>query len=686
MRRLAGRLLTLTLALCTAACGEKSPTEIVLELRTDIAVPTEMNRLRLRVSMAGQPTFFDETYELGTGAAQINLPGRVTLVPRAGTTPTVAVQADGLLDDRLVVSRRAVLPFVKDQSLLLAIELASVCVATRVRGCDDGSTCVNGACTSDQVDPARLPRLSPDSPPPPDAAPAPAPDAAPPASPDAALAPDAGTPAPDAPAPAPDLAAPPRDAPPAPPSPDTAGPPPPDATTKKPDGERCGAGTECQSGFCADGLCCNSSCEGLCRACNVPGQLGTCALFSSGEDPGSECGDDGVASCQRDGFCDGAGACRLYGAGKVCFPAGCAGATQTLDSTCDGRGRCLSGGTKSCAPYVCGPAGACKTSCAGPSDCLPPLACLNGVCAGAAENCGNDIDDDGDGRPDCADPDCQSAGHFCAPARPPGWVGPMAFVEGKFDTAQACAAPYSVTSFSGKSGLTCAPPVCAACTCGAPEAVTCLPPYLGWNADATCFGLPFEGRTDYTCTPTQQPFEPVGVDIGASLALNGRCAPGGGGATRGPGTWDAKGLGCEPAPLGQGGCAPAQVCAPRLPPGFEARLCIHASGDLPCPAPYTGSRRVYHDAFMDDRHCTTCGCGAPDGVSCGGTVSFFADKGCSTRPEQMVPVPSKSCVNVEKAHAGTQYSPAFSGGSCPASGGAPSGGCKPQLPTTVCCL
>ena len=30
----------------------------------------------------------------------------------------------------------------------------------------------------------------------------------------------------------------------------------------KPNGQLCGAGTECTSGFCKDGVCCNNACDG----------------------------------------------------------------------------------------------------------------------------------------------------------------------------------------------------------------------------------------------------------------------------------------------------------------------------------------------------------------------------------------------------------------------------------------
>ncbi|MBI4516037.1 MAG: hypothetical protein HY699_09515 [Deltaproteobacteria bacterium] len=42
------------------------------------------------------------------------------------------------------------------------------------------------------------------------------------------------------------------------------------------DGDPCSDPAQCASGFCADGVCCNSSCGGLRQQCDVAGQEGTC--------------------------------------------------------------------------------------------------------------------------------------------------------------------------------------------------------------------------------------------------------------------------------------------------------------------------------------------------------------------------------------------------------------------------
>ena len=57
------------------------------------------------------------------------------------------------------------------------------------------------------------------------------------------------------------------------------------------------------SGWCVDGVCCESACEDRCHACNLDGSAGSCAPLDRGVDPSLECAGAEV--------CDGAGGCVL---------------------------------------------------------------------------------------------------------------------------------------------------------------------------------------------------------------------------------------------------------------------------------------------------------------------------------------------------------------------------------------
>jgi len=99
---------------------------------------------------------------------------------------------------------------------------------------------------------------------------------------------------------------------------------------KKGLGIDCNAGSQCASGLCTDGVCCNSTCGQLCSSCNLAGHEGTCTTVPSGQDPKNQCTADPAGSCGHDGTCDGAGACRFQGPGTICGPAQCSGNTLTL--------------------------------------------------------------------------------------------------------------------------------------------------------------------------------------------------------------------------------------------------------------------------------------------------------------------------------------------------------------------
>ncbi len=144
-------------------------------------------------------------------------------------------------------------------------------------------------------------------------------------------------------------------------------------------GRPCAEGSQCGSGQCVDGVCCASACPGACQACNVEGSAGTCMPVPAGQDPDNECAEDPPAGCQRDGACDGSGGCRLYPAGVECQPGRCEGATEYAARTCDGKGICRAGSSKSCAPNVC-TGNSCGARCTQQSDCQTGFYCAAGTC------------------------------------------------------------------------------------------------------------------------------------------------------------------------------------------------------------------------------------------------------------------------------------------------------------------
>ena len=87
-------------------------------------------------------------------------------------------------------------------------------------------------------------------------------------------------------------------------------------------GATCTAGSQCTSGNCIDGYCCDTACAGLCQACSAAkkgaGVNGVCGNVAGNSDPDAECADQGPNSCGTNGSCNGSGACTLYTNGTVC--------------------------------------------------------------------------------------------------------------------------------------------------------------------------------------------------------------------------------------------------------------------------------------------------------------------------------------------------------------------------------
>jgi uncharacterized membrane protein len=86
---------------------------------------------------------------------------------------------------------------------------------------------------------------------------------------------------------------------------------------------RCTTGADCASGFCSEGVCCNTACTDQCSSCRLPGSFGTCSPKPNGE------------ICSDDNRCTQADTCQ-NGACVPGSPVTCAALDQChLDGTCD---------------------------------------------------------------------------------------------------------------------------------------------------------------------------------------------------------------------------------------------------------------------------------------------------------------------------------------------------------------
>jgi hypothetical protein len=176
------------------------------------------------------------------------------------------------------------------------------------------------------------------------------------------------------------------------------------------DGVPCSAGSDCDNGFCVDGVCCSEACTDVCASCSspaLPNSLGLCAAYPVGQDPDMECGggsgadggtpdggaadapvisppDGGVVTMPTvcAGSCDGMRGCSYPMVGTTCGKTFCNSHRDVASFTCDGRGSCQIG-FSACTDFACNPAtAACRTSCSAPAECLTA-----DYCNGATNQC-----------------------------------------------------------------------------------------------------------------------------------------------------------------------------------------------------------------------------------------------------------------------------------------------------------
>jgi hypothetical protein len=146
-------------------------------------------------------------------------------------------------------------------------------------------------------------------------------------------------------------------------------------------GAACTDNGDCRSGFCSDGFCCTEKCDGTCVTCGKAGSEGRCTLALAGSNPHSSCVDEGVASCGKNGVCDGAGSCQTYPVGTTCADARCQVQQVMLASRCTAAGVCMPGTQQPCYPFLCEDNGTkCRTSCVDNSMCANGITCAQGVC------------------------------------------------------------------------------------------------------------------------------------------------------------------------------------------------------------------------------------------------------------------------------------------------------------------
>ena len=167
-------------------------------------------------------------------------------------------------------------------------------------------------------------------------------------------------------------------------------------------GSACTVGQECQTNFCADGVCCNGACGATCQACTAAkkgtGADGLCGNIAVGQDPDNEC--LGLLACSggacQPPFANGT-ACNAgvecnsgFCVDSVCCNSACNGVDCEACDVTDNVGVCspvLAGDDpdNDCnagdPELFCNGAGACGLGAAG-APCLNNAGCASNNCLG----------------------------------------------------------------------------------------------------------------------------------------------------------------------------------------------------------------------------------------------------------------------------------------------------------------
>ncbi len=165
----------------------------------------------------------------------------------------------------------------------------------------------------------------------------------------------------------------------------------------------CTFDAECASGFCSDNVCCDRRCNGKCEGCTTTrktnGVDGVCGAVPPGHDSkglcfalqGQACSD---ASQCATGFCTEGICCdsACKGTCLSCTQAGHVGACTAIsegacDVACDGDHTLKKVGSPDvdCAPFKCD-GKSCRVSCASARDCVAPAVCdEGGLCVPPSE-------------------------------------------------------------------------------------------------------------------------------------------------------------------------------------------------------------------------------------------------------------------------------------------------------------
>ena len=295
----------------------------------------------------------------------------------------------------------------------------------------------------------------------------------------------------------------------------------------------------------------------------------------------------------------------------------------------------------------------------------------------------------------------------CLEGAPDQWFGPELVWIGDEASAPPCPTVASLVGFTGRrppAGPTCA----TTCTCG-PTSGSCTLPATVTASASSCNNdgpsvahTSFDPPASWTGVCTTANAIPAGQLCGgvpcvqsvtlAPLTVNeSDCLP-----IEQPNVtpppWGTFALACSWKSIAPGCPVSGDVCAP-IAPEPEFKQCVSQTGNpsvLHCPATYP-EKSVFYDDFVDNRFCTPCKCGSPEGGTCVGSIGLFTDAACGAPlvgPTIAIDATGPACHDIKPAGAAlgskSASEPTYKPGGCPVTGGE-KGQVEAAVTRVICC-
>ncbi len=217
-------------------------------------------------------------------------------------------------------------------------------------------------------------------------------------------------------------------------------------------------------------------------------------------------------------------------------------------------------------------------------------------------------------------------GQECVPAAPGGWLGPIAYWQGKSGSEL----PDCPDGYADETDLHAEPsgaPAACSCSCAAMdqtcEDVAQVELFGDLGCQSTCETATTDGCTAIDgCTGNS-----VSIDV-AEREPSGRCEVS---MTKQVGSisWQRDARLCALTDVPEA-CGSEHQCTPTPSAPFASQLCVYrvvraGQAAPPCPDSYPNGPDELYTAFEDERECGECECSGPDGGTCGGQVNVSAN-------------------------------------------------------------